>query len=145
MSIVITPEEVRNYGVDADDEMIAQVISDAIDQAELIAPGVSALDDATSRAVAAVIRGAVARYLETASNAEMLGGRSSMQDSAGPFSHQDTFRERTAIFLPSEERKIAMAVQRGKRRVFAMDLAPAPRGRRCGVCVDECLGEWPCL
>lgn len=124
MAIVITPEEIRRYGVDADDELIEQVINDAVDQAELFAPGVSAVDDATSRAVAAVIRGAVVRYIETGKNSAERGGLSSTMDVAGPFTNQAAFRERTAIFLPSEERKIAAAVARGKRRAFMVDMQP---------------------
>ncbi|MDN6706381.1 Gp19/Gp15/Gp42 family protein [Corynebacterium glyciniphilum] len=141
MAIEITPDEIRKYGITADDEQIEQIISDAIDQAELFAPGVGLVDDATSRAVAAVIRGAVVRYIETGQNAEAREGKTSVSNSAGPWSEQSSYRERTAIFLPSEERKIAEAVKRGKRRAFAVDLTPPIEHRPCGLCAPgTCLG-----
>lgn len=142
MAIVITPDEIREYGIEADEALIQRVIADAIDQAELIAPGVNNLDEATSKAVAAVIRGAVARYIEVVTNAAERGGAASSQDTAGPFSHQDSYRERTSIFLPSEERKIANAVRVGKRKAFMVDMAPPKnQGFRCGLCAPgECLG-----
>lgn len=120
MTIQITPDEIRNYGVDAEDETIEQIISDAIDQAAAIAPTVPTLTGQPAASAAAVIRGAVARYIETGQG----DGASQIQQTAGPFSQSASYQSRTTIFLPSEERKLAALESRGKHAVFGIDLAP---------------------
>lgn len=122
--IQITTDSIRAYGIDADipDESIDQYITDAIDQAEAIAPGVTGLTGQPARGVAAVIRGAVARYA-----AQGEAGATSAMDVAGPFTQQSSFQARTTMFLPSEERKLAKAVETNQHRVMSISLTePQP-------------------
>ena len=119
--IQITTDSIRAYGIDADipDESIDQYITDAIDQAEAIAPGVTGLTGQPARSVAAVIRGAVARYA-----AQGEAGATGTMDVAGPFTQQASYQARTTMYLPSEERKLVAAVDSGSHRVTTIDLAP---------------------
>ena len=134
MAIVITPDEIRNYGVEAEDKEINQIIADAVDQAEMIAPGLSLLEGQEARSVAAVIRGAVARFLSVGGD-----GVTAEMNAAGPFTQQRSYQSRSTLFLPSEERKLIGAAQSGKRRAFAIDLAPDVPAHDCGICVNDCL------
>lgn len=145
MAIIILPDEIREYGVEVEDAMADRLIVDAIDQAEIIAPGISASEGQIARSAAAVIRGAIVRWIENGAN----DGATSVseQQTAGPFSTTNTkaFSSRTTTFLPSEERKLSLLMGRAKRLVHAVDLAPPIQSRTCGVCVDECLGDYPCV
>lgn len=122
-TITVTIEEIRHYRIpDTDDDTIQRVLDDAISQLDVIAPGITTLDPTTLRGAAAVVRGAVVRYLETTYNLDNRTGVTSTSDTAGPWSTSSTYRDRTTIYLPSEERKLKQAAERGRRRAFAVEL-----------------------
>lgn len=136
MAIEITADQIRAY-VEVTDELADQLVEDAIAQAEIIAPGISVLDGQPARSAAAVIRGAIVRYLETGRD-----GATQTQDTVGPFSQSTSYQSHTTLFLPSEERKLAKLVAQGKHKAFMVDLTPETPQRPCGVCSPGvCLGE----
>lgn len=141
MAITITPDELRDYGVEVTDAMANRLIEDAIDQAEIIAPGISSAERQIARSAAAVIRGAIVRWIEQGGNDGTTS--TTEQVMAGPFSQMNVraYQNRTTTFLPSEERKLALLGNQAKRRVFAVDLASGVRDRSCGLCPDGCLSR----
>ncbi|MEJ6547988.1 hypothetical protein PQI66_00330 [Corynebacterium sp. USCH3] len=128
MAIEITADQIRAY-VEVTDQLADQLVEDAIDQAEIVAPGISDLTGQQARSAAAVIRGAIVRYLETGSD-----GTTQTQDTLGPYSQSTSYQTHTTLFLPSEERKLAKLVEQGKHKAFMVDMTPEPPRRPCGVC-----------
>lgn len=119
MAINITPDELRAYGLDIADETAELFIRDAIAMAVTIAPGLKTADQGTQDAAAGVIRGAIVRWAEAGG-----GGISSHMKVAGPFSTQETYRQRSSMFFPSEEALLKRLADSASRKVWAVDMLP---------------------
>ena len=130
MAIEITHAELRAYGLDITDETAELFIRDAVAMAVTIAPGLKTADQDTQDAAAGVIRGAIVRWGEAGA-----GGVASQSKTMGPFSTQESYRQRSSMFFPSEEALLKRLADSASRRVYSVDMLP-----------DEARGpyrDWP--
>lgn len=125
MAINITPDELRAYGLDISDKTAELFIRDAIAMAVTIAPGLKTADQDTQDAAAGVIRGAIVRWAESGS-----GGVASQAKTMGPFTTQESYRQRSSMFFPSEEALLKRLADSASRRVWAVDMLPDGAAQR---------------
>ncbi|QFQ29713.2 hypothetical protein EEW87_004265 [Janibacter melonis] len=135
----LTPDDLVPFA-DIDAAKAAAMIEDAEAMAATAAPCLSspqfAEDDTRSKAVKAVLRGAVLRWHEAGS-----GVLSQRQESAGPFGHSESFDtrvQRRAMFWPSEIRQLqdlcSTFAGRQGRKAFGVDTAPGRQAIHSATC-----------
>src|SRR5699024_12627045 len=82
-------------------------------------PGLRAAGQDAQVAAAGVIRGARVRW-----GAAGAGGVASQSKTMGPFSTQESYRQRSSMFFPSEEALLKRLADSASRRVYSVDMLP---------------------
>lgn len=133
MGLTLTPADLTPFAT-IETAKAEAMIADAIALAEQAAPclGADNLDAKKAAAAKAILRGAILRWNESGQ-----GGRTQINDTAGPFSHTEAFdnsQPRRTLFWPSEIEHLQKLCREPGGTAWGYDTAPAGVITHADIC-----------